>query len=418
MKLKRKKVIIIGAGFGGLAAAKSLKNSNVDILLIDKTNHHLFQPLLYQVATAALSPGDIAAPIRGILRKQKNVTVIMGEVTEIDKTNNKVIMSNEEAFEFDYLILAPGTRHSYFGNNSWEKYAPGLKTISDALTIRERILLSFEKAERINNPEEIHKYLTFVIVGGGPTGVELAGAIAEITKKTMLKDFRKINPLKTKIFLVEGGKKLLNTYDQPLNDYTKQSLQKLGVKVILNKMVNAINENGVQIGDKFVETKNVIWAAGNKASSLLLSLNVPLDNAGRVYVEKDCSIQESKSIFVIGDAANFKDAIGNPLPGVAPVAVQQGKFVANIIKRDLPEGSRPIFKYIDKGSMATIGRSLAIMQVKQFKLKGLAAWLMWSLVHVAFLINYRERYKVMTEWIWYYLTYRHGIRLITHKTDI
>ncbi len=416
--MNKSKVIIIGAGFGGLAAAKTLKNADVEILMIDKTNHHLFQPLLYQVATAALSPGDIAAPVRGILRAQKNVSIIMGEVVSIDKKNQKVKMHNSDEFHFDFLIVATGARHSYFGNDEWEKYAPGLKTISDALKIRERILLSFEKAERSNDPNEIEKQLTFVIVGGGPTGVEMAGAIAEISKKTMLKDFRKIDPSKTKIILIEGTDKLLNSFDQPLNSYTKRMLENMGVIVKVGKFVKQISSDGVQVDNEFFKTSNVIWAAGNTASPLLKKLNTELDKAGRVIVEKDCSIKEYPNIFVIGDAANYIDEKGKPLPGVAPVAEQQGKFVAKLIAQIKAGANRKVFKYFDKGNLATIGRAKAVLQISNFKLSGFSAWLIWGFVHIAFLINFRKRYKVMTEWIWSYLTFKNDIRLITHKTDL
>lgn len=416
--MNKPKVIIIGAGFGGLAAAKTLKNADVDILLIDKTNHHLFQPLLYQVATAALSPGDIAAPVRGILHTQKNVSIIMGEVVSIDKEKRKVKMHNGEEFDFDFLIVATGARHSYFGKDEWEKYAPGLKTISDALKIRERILLSFEKAERSNDPIEIDKYLTFVIVGGGPTGVEMAGAIAEISKKTMLKDFRKIDPSKTKIILVEGTDKLLNSFDQPLNSYTKNTLEKMGVIVKVGKFVKQISSDGVQVDDEFINTSNIIWAAGNTASPILKKLNTELDKAGRVIVESDCSIKGHQNIFVIGDAANFIDDKGKPLPGVAPVAEQQGKFVAKLIAYNKNEVNKKIFKYFDKGNLATIGRAKAVLQINNLKLSGFSAWLIWGFVHIAFLINFRKRYKVMTEWIWSYLTFKNDIRLITNKTEL
>lgn len=415
--MRKKKVIIIGAGFGGLAAAKELKNANIDLLVIDKTNHHLFQPLLYQVATAALSPGDIAAPIREILSKQKNATVIMGEVSSINTSENSISMLNGEEFFYESLIISTGSRHSYFGNDGWEKKAPGLKTISDALKIRERILLSFEKAERSNDPAEVQKCLTFIIVGGGPTGVEMAGAIAEITKHTMLKDFRKIDPSKTRIILIEGSKKLLNSFDEPLNMYTNNVLERLGVEVKTSKIVTDINQNGVQFGEEYIESSNIIWAAGNKASSLLKSLNCELDKVGRVIVKNDCSIETSPNVFVIGDAANFKDSKDKILPGVAPVAIQQGRFVARIIKSKSKQTERTQFQYIDRGNLATIGRAKAVMQIKDFKIKGYFAWLAWVVVHIATLINFRGRYKVLVEWFWYYLTYKHGIRLITHRTD-
>lgn len=411
-----KKVVIIGGGFGGLSAAKALKNADVEITLIDKTNHHLFQPLLYQVATAALSPGDIAAPIREILRKQKNVRVIMGEVINIDAEKKKVILQDDQ-FDYDYLIVAIGSRHSYFGKNEWEKYAPGLKTIADALSIRERILLSFEKAERAHNEKEIQKFLTFVVIGGGPTGVELAGAIAEIAKKTMLKDFRKIDPSKTKIILVEALDRILSNYDSDLSEKGRVALEELGVNVRLNTKVTEINENGAQLDGEFIETSNVIWAAGNTIPSLIKTLNAETDRAGRVLVENDCSIKNHPEIFVIGDAALVIQD-GKPLPGVAPVAIQQGKYVAKIISEDLPEEKRKQFRYFDKGNLATIGRAKAVLQIGKLKASGFAVWLAWAFIHIMYLIGFRNRYKTMAEWIWYYITYRHGIRLITHKTDL
>lgn len=363
--MKRKpKVVIIGGGFGGLNAAKVLKKKDVDIKLIDKTNHHLFQPLLYQVATAALSPGDIAVPLRAILSNQKNVEVIMGEVTNVDR-DNKLVYLKDDTLEYNYLIVASGASHSYFGNEHWEKHAPGLKTIKDALTIRERILLSFEKAERFIDKEDIDKYTTFVVVGGGPTGVEVAGAIAEISKKTMLKDFRKIDPSLTRIILAEGMPRILNTYDPDLSEKAKKSLEDLGVEVRVNTFVTEITENGVKLGDEFIETTNVLWGAGNKASSILKSLDTEIDKMGRVIVNNDCSIPGDSSVFVIGDAAAFFETEEKTLPGVAPVAIQQGKYVAGIITKNYQSTERPVFNYFDKGNLATIGRARAIMQLKK-----------------------------------------------------
>lgn len=409
--MNKKKVIIVGGGFGGLRAAKSLKNANVEILLIDKTNHHLFQPLLYQVATAALSPGDIAVPIRAELKDQQNCTVIMGEVIKIDR-EKKIVYLSDQQFEFDYLILAIGARHSYFGNDEWEKLAPGLKTIGDALAIREKILLSFEKAERYFDSPDREKYLTFVIVGGGPTGVEMAGAIAEIAKRTLLKDFRRIHPEEAKVILVEGLDRILTPYDKSLSEKAANTMRNMGVELRLNSFVKNVTEEGAYVGDELIKTENIIWAAGNHASKLTTTLNTGTDKAGRVKVNNDCSIAEDENIFVIGDAALFIDENGKPLPGVAPVAEQQGRYVANIIKNNLGAGKRNTFKYFDKGSMATIGRAKAVMQVRNFKASGLFAWLAWSLVHIALLINFRKRYKVMIEWIYYYLSFRNGIRLI------
>lgn len=417
--MKRKKVVIIGGGFGGLTAAKSLKNADVDIKLIDKTNHHLFQPLLYQVATAALSPGDISAPIRGILRNQKNVEVIMGEVSQINRDDKTINLKlNNDEISYDYLIVATGARHSYFGNNHWEKHAPGLKTLSDALNLRERILLSFERAERYHDDEPVEKYLTFVVVGAGPTGVEMAGAIAEISKKTMLTDFRKIDPSETKIILVEGSERVLTSYAPELSEKAKESLESMGVTVLTNKKVINITDSGVQIEGEFIETPNIIWAAGNNASGLLNELEIELDRTGRVMVESDCSLKDDENVFVIGDAANFAQEDKPPLPAVAPVAVQQGKYVAKIISEGIKKNQRTPFVYLDKGNMATIGRNKAIMEVGKIKLSGFVAWLMWSFVHILFLIGFRNKYKVMAEWVWYYLSLKNGIRLITNKTDI
>ncbi|MEW6193695.1 MAG: NAD(P)/FAD-dependent oxidoreductase [Bacteroidota bacterium] len=411
-----KKVVIIGGGFGGLSAAKALKNCNVEITLIDKTNHHLFQPLLYQVATAALSPADIATPIRSILSKQKNVRVIMGEVDKIDAANKKIYLDND-SLSYDYLIAAVGSRHSYFGRNEWKKFAPGLKTISDALKLREKILISFEKAERLENPKEVEKYLTFVIIGGGPTGVELAGAIAEIAKKTMLKDFRRIDPAKTKVILVEALDRLLTAFDTMLSIRTKKSLEELGVTVLLNKRVVDINGNGVQFENGMIETPNVIWAAGNAIPPVISTLNTEKDKIGRVVVNKDCSVKNYPEVFVIGDAALFIEN-GNPLPGIAPVAIQQGKHVAKIIINEVLGKERMPFKYFDKGILATIGKAKAVMQIGKIKVSGWFAWIAWVFIHILYLIGFRNRYKVLAEWIWLYITNRNGIRLITQKTEM
>jgi NADH dehydrogenase len=408
------KIVIIGGGFGGITLAKKLKNTDYQIKIIDKSNHHLFQPLLYQVAAAALSPGDIAVPIRSEFSNSKNVEVILGEVINIDRAKKKVITKDDQ-YEYDFLVIAIGNKHSYFGNDQWENYAPGLKTISDALNIRERMLLAFEKAELAKTENEKRKEMTFVIVGGGPTGVEVAGAIAEISKETLLKDFRNINTADTKIILVEGADKILQTFDQPLNDKAKQTLEKLGVEVRLNSFVKEINENGVLVGSEFIEASNVIWAAGNKVSPILENLETELDKSGRVIVDQDCSLKDDPNIFVIGDAALFIEN-GKPLPGVAPVAMQQGRYVAKILKKNLQKEFRKPFKYFDKGNLATIGRAKAVLQIGNFKISGFFAWLVWALVHIAFLVNFRKRYRVMTEWIWYYLTFRNGIRLIT-KND-
>ncbi|HNA62876.1 MAG TPA: NAD(P)/FAD-dependent oxidoreductase, partial [Rhabdochlamydiaceae bacterium] len=381
------------------------------------TNHHLFQPLLYQVASAALSPNEIAIPIREILRKQKNTTVMMGEVVNINKTSHEIILGNGEKVYYDYLVLAVGARHSYFGNDAWEKYAPGLKTVKDALTIREDILISFEKAERLDSITEAAKYLNFVIIGGGPTGVEMAGSIAEIAHKTMFKNFRRIKPEKSKIYLIEATPNILAMYPPDLANKAKGYLEKMGVRVITGKKVTNITEDGVQVEETFYPCKNVIWAAGNQASPLLKTLNVPLDRQGRVMVEKDLTIPGHPEIFVIGDAACTLGKEGKPLPGVGPVAIQQGRYIANIIKKQQAPEKRPPFKYWDKGSMATVGKGKAIAMIGKIKMSGIIAWFMWCFIHIAYLIGFRNRITVMIEWILFYLTGQRGARLIYSSVD-
>lgn len=411
------RVVIIGGGFAGLAAAKRLGGSKLDVWVIDKTNHHLFQPLLYQVATAGLSPADIAAPIREVLRKHQNITVVMGEVINIDKKAQVIHLKNGDDLAFDYLIIAPGTRHSYFNQPDWEKYAPGLKTLKDALTIRERILISFEKAERCDSISEARKYLNFVVVGGGPTGVEMAGAIAEIAYETMIKNFRRINVKNTKIYLIEGAKHVLPFYPEHLSKTAEKYLGKFGVVLLTSKKVTNIINDGIYIENRFIETKNIIWAAGNQASPLLKSLDIPLDRAGRAFVDQDLSIPDHPNIFVLGDAATLKDKKGNPLPALAPVALQQGRYVAKIVKKKIKKEDRRPFKYFDKGSMATIGKSKAIGLFKGIPFKGLLAWLAWSFIHVVYLIGFRNRLSVLAQWIFAYYSSQRGGRLITKSLD-
>ncbi|MBE2280837.1 MAG: NAD(P)/FAD-dependent oxidoreductase [Ignavibacteriaceae bacterium] len=413
---KNERLVVIGAGFAGLALVKNLKNKNISVTLIEKTNHHLFQPLLYQVATAALSPADISAPVRAILRKKGNVEIIFGEVTGIDKVN-KLVKVRDQNVVFDYLVVATGTNHSYFGNDGWEQFAPGLKTLSDALKIRERMLQSFEEAENRAILTGIVKPVTFVVVGAGPTGVELAGAIAEISRKTLSRDFRKINPKHTRVILVEAGNRILSSYASPLNDKAQESVESLGVQVLLNTKVTKITNNGVYLDEDFIATTNVIWAAGNSAPSILKQLNSPLDNQGRVIVNKDCTIPGEENIFVLGDSAHFKDEKGNILPGVAQVAMQQGKYLARILNNSVRQPLRKPFKYLDLGNMATIGRAKAIMQTKNIKIAGFIAWVAWVFVHVLNLVSFRNKIKVMAEWIWFYLSFKSGARLITHNSD-
>lgn len=404
--------MIIGGGFGGLNVAKKLKKCPLDILMIDKTNHHLFQPLLYEVASAGLSPAEIAIPIREILRKQENTTVMMGEIVDVDKKNRQVVLGNGERLDYDYLVIAVGARHSYFGNQTWEPLAPGLKTIKDALNIREKILISFEKAERIDSISEASKYLNFVIIGGGPTGVEMAGAIAEIAHQTMFKNFRRIKPEKSKIYLIESMPEILPMYPPKLSRRAHADLEKLGVQVICGKKVTCITEEGVQVDETFYPCKNIIWAAGNQASPFLKTLDVPLDRQGRVIVENDLSIPGHPEIFVIGDAAAASGKDGNTLPGIAPVAIQQGKYIAKILSKKIPKAERPPFQYFDKGSLATIGKGKAIAWIGSLQLTGIMAWLIWCFVHIVYLIGFRNRLSVMIEWFIFYITGQRGARLI------
>jgi NADH dehydrogenase len=406
--------VIIGGGFGGLAAAQRLRRVPVEILLIDRTNHHLFQPLLYQVAIAALSPGDIASPLRAIFRSHRNVTILMGEAVAVDRARRAILMENGEPVCFDILILAPGSRHFYFGKDIWERFAPGLKTLTDALEIRERLLISFETAERVH-PAEACKYLTFVIVGGGPTGVELAGALAEVARKGMVPDFPTVRAKGFSIILIEAGPRVLPAYPQEQSDKARAWLEKLGVQVHLNEHVTDVTEDSVYAGQTCIPTVNVIWAAGNRASPLLQSLKEPLDRQGRVIVREDLSLQSDPWIFVIGDAAYCPDAEGRGLPALAPVAMQQGRYVASIIRKNLAPHARPAFVYHDRGNLATVGLAKAVGEISGVHFSGFLAWLLWSLVHIFYLIGFRNRFRVMSEWIWYYLTYRPGAQLIYGK---
>lgn len=431
----KKHIVIVGAGFGGLKATRILKKrKDLEITLIDKTNHHLFQPLLYQVATAALAPGDIAVPARAIFNRDKNVHVLMGEVIRVDKYARQVHLENGQTLSYDYLILAPGARHSYFGNDAWEKRAPGLKTLSDALSIRENILLAFEKAEREPDPKIRKRHETFVVVGGGSTGVEVAGAIAEISSKTMKTDYENVDLDLLEIFLVEGQPGILTTYHDSLGKRALQDLESMGVTVLLNSMVTQIDEGGVLVkmagskGDagstetdreasqRYIEADNVIWAAGNAASPLLKTLELPLEKDGRLRVESDLSVPAHPEIFVIGDAAMHIDETGKTTPAIAPGALQQGDHAAKTILNDINSENRQPFSYFDKGSMATIGRARAVAEIGKWRFGGFFAWLMWSAVHIFFLIGFRNRFRVMIEWLWYYLTFRGGSRLITRNT--
>ena len=411
----RSKVVIVGGGFGGLAAARALEKAEVDVVLIDRANHHLFQPLLYQVATAALSPGDIAWPLRTLFRSQRNVRVVLGEVQRIDRAGRQVELMEGAPIPYDRLVLAPGARHSYFSHPEWEADAPGLKTLPDALELRERMLMAFERAERLNGTQDVHQYLTFVIVGGGPTGVELAGALAEIGKKAMAPDFRVLHEEEFRIVLVEGSGRILEAFSPNLSRKAQSALEALGVRVMLNSRVEEVTSQGVLAGTEFICSANILWAAGNVTSPIVKSLDAPLDVAGRVLVRQDLSLSGDPWIFVIGDAAHCLTREGRPLPGLAPVAMQEGRYVAGIIGGHVPEEQRPPFKYRDRGIIATIGRAKAVAQFGPFALSGLVAWLAWCVIHIFFLIGFRNRFRVMFEWIWYYLTFKPGARLIYWK---
>jgi NADH:ubiquinone reductase (H+-translocating) len=411
VKKSRPKVVIIGAGFGGLNAAKDLKRVDVDVTILDRRNHHLFQPLLYQVAGAALNPADIAMPIRHILRRQKNAEVFLVEAIGVN-TARKVVQLVDGEVPYDYLIVATGATHSYFGHDEWEQVAPGLKTIEDALLIRRRVLLAFENAERELDAKLQRPWLNFVIVGGGPTGVELAGALAEISRETLAMDFRRIDPASARIILVEGLPRVLPTYPADLSEAAKRQLVKLGVEVHTNAKVTAIDPRGVVLGTERIEARTVIWAAGVAASPLARALCVPLDRAGRVIVEQDLSIPGHPEVFVIGDLAAVRSD-GNPVPGIAPAAIQEGKHTAKNIAREVLGKSRLPFHYRDKGTMATIGRAAAVADLGRLKFTGLIAWLAWLVVHIFYLIGFRNRVLVLLEWAWSYLTTQRGARLIT-----
>lgn len=409
--MKKPRLIIIGGGFGGINTAQALKKADLDIVIYDRTNHHLFQPLLYQVATSALSPADIAQPIREVLAKQQNCTVFLGDVESIDTKSKNIKLFNGNTDFYDYLVIATGGRHSYFGRDDWEKLAPGLKTLDDALSIREKILIAFEKAERCESQVEALGYLNFIIIGGGPTGVEMAGAIAEIAS-SMTRNFRRIRPKQAKIYLLEGANQILPSYPEDLSARAKEDLEKMGVIVMTNAIVTNITDDGVWIGKNFQPSHTIIWAAGNQAGPLLKSLDVPLDRQGRVIVEQDLSVPGHPDVFVIGDAAHFLGKNGQPIPGIAPAAIQEGKYVASIIGKKIPPEQRKPFSYFDKGQMATIGRHKAVALSGNLKVKGYLAWLMWSIIHVFYLISFRNRVKVMLEWIFWYFTGHRNARLI------
>jgi NADH:ubiquinone reductase (H+-translocating) len=411
------RMVIVGAGFGGLTAARRIARLPVQVTVIDRRNHHTFQPLLYQVATAGLSPGEIAAPIRWILRSHSNLEVLLEEVVDF-KLDQKQVVTKEQVLDYDFLIIASGATHAYFGHQEWEPLAPGLKTIEDALEIRRRVLLAFELAERQNKTGQEAAPLQFVVIGGGPTGVELAGTLAEIARHAMNREFRNIDPKQTRILLIEGGPRVLSTYSEDLSRKAENQLRRLGVKVRTSHTVNRIEPGVVWAGDEKIPAAVVLWAAGVAASPLGKKLGVPVDRAGRVLVQPDLSIAGHAEVFVIGDLAALQDENGKMLPGVAPVAIQQGDWVAETIARDLELQPRRNFHYRDKGSLATIGRAAAVAQFGKFELSGYFAWLAWLFVHILFLIGFRNRLLVMIQWAWSYLTYERGARLITGSDEL
>jgi NADH dehydrogenase len=416
MNRDRPRVVVVGAGFGGLSVAKALARSPFEIVLIDRQNYHLFQPLLYQVATAGLSPADIAAPIRGILAGQRNATVLLASVDAVYPERREVVAGNRR-IPYDYLVIATGARHAYFGHDDWAPFAPGLKTIDDATRLRARILLAFERAESEQDEVEKRRLLNFVVIGGGPTGVELAGAIAELAKRALAKDFRSIDPRCARIFLVEAGSRLLATFDPSLSQKAHKALKRLGVEVRLGQPVSHCDHRGARVGSDEIPAATIVWAAGVMASPAGAWLGVPTDRAGRVVVGPDFSVPGYPEIFVIGDTAAATDASGRSLPGIAPVAKQQGQHVASLLlARCHGQAERP-FRYRDFGSLATIGRKLAVAEFGGVHLSGFAAWLLWSIAHVYFLIGFRNRIIVALTWLWNYLTFERGTRLITGHVE-
>lgn len=418
---RKSRVVIIGGGFGGLNAARAFaRRRDIEVLLIDRTNHHLFQPLLYQVATTSLAPSDITAPIRWVLRDQQNVTTLLGTVEKIDRRNRAIrVVGEPEPVHYDFLIVAPGTRHSYFGNDGWERWAPGLKSVEDARRIRKRFLLAFERAEWEEDAAARKALLTFVVVGGGPTGVELAGVLPEMCRVAFRPDFRRIDTTIVRVILLEGGPRILPAFPERLSDRAKHDLEKLGVEVRVNTMVTNITEHGVHIGDEYIPSESVFWAAGNAASPLVKTLDVPLDRAGRVLVEPTLSVPGDSRVFVIGDVAAVQQPDGRWVPGVAPAANQMGKWAAaNILRQVDGDVMRP-FRYFNKGDLATIGRHKAVASFFDGKLqfRGYVAWFLWLFVHVAYLVGFRNRISVLLQWAYNYIFFERGVRLITETED-
>jgi NADH:ubiquinone reductase (H+-translocating) len=407
-------VVIVGAGFGGLATARALGDAAVRVTIVDRSNHHLFQPLLYQVALAALSPAEIAVPIRAVFREDRNVSVLMAEVVGVDLAHRTLALDDGAQIAWDYLVVAAGAETNYYGHPEWAQHAPGLKSIDDALEIRRRVLLALERAETAQDEAVQRRLLTFVVIGGGPTGLELAGAIAELARSITSTDFRRIDPSWIKVVLIEAGDRLLAAFDPSLSEKAAESLAELGVIVRTGGRVTGIDDRGVWLGDELIASSSILWTAGVRANGLAARLGVPLDRAGRVVVADDCSLPGQPRAFAIGDIALFQTPTG-PLPGVSPVAMQQGRHVARAIVSDLRGEAREPFHYVDKGSMATIGRTRAVAQVGRLRMSGLIAWLAWLFVHLWYLTDRRNRLSVFVDWCWSYLTFRHGARLITGR---
>ncbi len=412
---RKHRIVIVGGGFGGLAAAKALKHADAEIVLIDRRNHHLFQPLLYQVATAALSPSEVAWPIRHLLRRQQNVRVLMATVTGVDTTNRNVLLEDGSTEPYDSLILATGAQHAYFGNDQWESFAPGLKTVEDATAIRRKLLLALEAAERETNAARRRALLTFAIIGAGPTGIEMAGAIIELGHASIKGQFNTIEPHDLRVVLIEGGERVLPNFDPELSAYTLKSMRDMGVEVELGQMVSEIDADGVSFGDKRIETKTIIWAAGVAASPVAKWLGIEGDRAGRVAVEPDLSVPGLPDVYVIGDVASIKRENGKPVPGVAPAAKQAGQHVARLIEQKRAGNSAPApFRYNHAGDLATIGKSSAVIDFGRIKLKGWFAWWVWGFAHIYFLVETRTRIFITMSWLWIYLTGQRSARLITH----
>lgn len=408
-----KKVIVIGAGFGGLNFIRNASsNKDIEFTLIDKQNHHLFQPLLYQVATAVLSPANIAFPIRRMFKKSKNVKVVLGEVTSINRRKKNVELDTGINLSYDQLVVAAGSLHSYFGNDNWSDYSHGLKGINDALVIRENLLKAFEKAENELDNEVKQEYLNFVVIGGGPTGVEMAGSIAEIAYKSLNKEFDNFDSDDPNVYLIEANSKLLPMFSDKLSNKTEKYLNDFGVQVLTDEKVETVSHNTVETNKQILKTRNIIWAAGNEASPLIAKLNTITDDYGRAIVDSDCALKEDPDVFVIGDASNHKDLRNNTLPGIAPVAIQQGKYVGKIVKNKIIKMDRKPFKFSDKGMMATIGKYKAVGKIGNIEVSGFIAWVVWSVIHIVYLIGYRSKLLVIIEWIFSYLFNKKGTRLI------